>query len=334
MDLRRLTYFLAVVDHGGFTAAADEVDVSQPALSLAVKELERELGVALFDRVGRRVRLTAAGEALVGPARQALRDVETGRAAVAAVAGVRSGSLALASLPTLVADPLAELVGRFRRRYPGVVVDLAAPEDTSDLVAMVRDGRCEAGITEIPEIPGDLVSRVIGSQALLLILPPGLGGWGNPIGEGGVGVPEIEGPRTQDAVLPDLSLADLVRTPFVATPVGTSTRRLLDEGFAGAGAEPRVAVVTAQRDAILPLVLAGAGAALVPEPIAAVARALGATVARPSPAVERTLALVHRTGTLAPAAARFVELATDKPDQRGYGEEVGALARPDQGGPL
>ena len=113
MDLRRLTYFLAVVDHGGFTAGADEVDVSQPALSLAVKELERELEVALFDRVGRRVHLTAAGQALVGPARQALRDVETGRAAVAAVAGVRAGTLALASLPTLAADPLAELVGRF-----------------------------------------------------------------------------------------------------------------------------------------------------------------------------------------------------------------------------
>ncbi len=62
---------------------------------------------------------------------------------------------------------------------------------------------------------------------------------------------------------------------------GTSTRRLLDEGFAAAGAVPQVAVVTAQRDAILPLVLAGAGAALVPEPIAVVARALGATVARP-----------------------------------------------------
>jgi DNA-binding transcriptional LysR family regulator len=310
MDLRRLTYFLAVVDHDGFTAAADEVDVSQPALSLAVKELERELGVGLFDRVGRRVHLTAAGEALVGPARQALRDVETGRAAVAAVAGVRSGTLALASLPTLAADPLAELVGRFRRRYPGVDVDLAAPEDTSDLVAMVRDGRCEAGITETTQVSADLTSRDIGRQALLLILPPGLGGWGNPIGEPACGGPGAGPADTPGAALPELALSDLVDTPFVAAPVGTSTRRLLDEGFAGAGAVPRVAVVTAQRDAILPLVLAGAGAALVPEPIAAVAGALGATVARPSPSVERSIALVHRTGTLAPAADRFVELAT------------------------
>ncbi len=316
MDIRRLTHFLAVVDHGGFTAAADEVDVSQPALSLAVKELERELGVGLFDRVGRRVQLTAAGQALVGPARQALRDVETGRAAVAAVAGVRSGTLVLASLPTLAADPLAELVGRFRRKYPGVEVDLTAPEDTSDLVAMVRDGRCEAGITEAAdgtEVPADLTSRAIGNQALLLILPPGVGGWGNPIGEPASGAPGAG--RTDvrtgpDVRMPELALADLVDTPFVAAPVGTSTRRLLDQGFAGAGAVPRVAVVTAQRDAILPLVLAGAGAALVPEPLAAVAGALGATVARPSPSVERRIALIHRNGTLAPAAARFVELAS------------------------
>ncbi len=344
MDLRRLTYFLAVVDHGGFTAAAVEVDVSQPALSLAVKELEREVGVRLFDRVGRRVLLTAAGRALVEPARQALRDVETGRAAVAAVAGVRAGTLALASLPTLAADPLAELVGRYRRRYPGVMVDLAAPEDSSDLVAMVRDGRCEVGITETTEVPSDLTSRAIGGQALLLILPPGVGGWGNPIGES-------EEPKEPERNDPDgsnertagarassgagggpatLPLSDLVGVPFVAAPPGTSTRRLLDEGFAAANAVPQVAVVTAQRDAILPLVLAGAGAALVPEPIAVVARALGATVARPFPSVERSIALIHRTGPLAPAAARFVDLATDRP---GYGAVVGSAGdRPDPRG--
>ena len=145
---------------------------------------------------------------------------------------------------------------------------------------------------------------------------------GNPVGEsaggvrgggahGGRGPGAGAGAGNSDSDrIPELALADLVLTPFVAAPLGTSTRRLLDEGFAGAGAVPRVAVVTAQRDAILPLVLAGAGAALVPEPIAAVAGALGATVARPLPLVERSIALVHRHGMLAPAAARFVELAT------------------------
>jgi LysR family carnitine catabolism transcriptional activator len=300
MDIRHLERFLAVIDQGGFTAAADEMEVSQPALSQAIKELESELGIALFERLGRKVQVTSAGRALIEPARQALRDVETARAAVGAVAGLGAGTLSLGSLPTLAADPLAGLVGRFRSLHPGVAVDLAAPEDSSDLAAMIRDGRCEAGLTESLGVPEDLTSHEIGTQALLLILPPGLGGWGTPLGD------EAVSPGAPVTVF----LADLVEVPFVAAPVGTSTRRLLVEGFATAGAVPRIAVVTAQRDAILPLVLAGAGAALVPEPIATVARALGAAVARPVPVVERSIALIHRTTALAPAAARFVELAT------------------------
>jgi LysR family transcriptional regulator, carnitine catabolism transcriptional activator len=296
VDLRRLEHFLSVVDHGGFTAASAEVGVSQPGLSFAVKELERELGVQLFERVGRRVQLSAAGLALVEPARQALRDVETGRAAVAAVAGVTAGTLALASLPTLVADPLANLVGRYRQLHPGVVVDLSAPEDTNDLLSMVREGRSEAGLTEAANLPADLVSRDIGTQELLLVLPP------DPVVE-----PDLVPATALDA--PTVALADMVEVPFVAAPTGTSTRRLLDEGFAGAGAEPLVAVVTAQRDAILPLVVAGAGAALVPEPIASLAATLGARVRRPLPSVTRGISLVHRPGPLSPAAARFVALA-------------------------
>ncbi len=299
MELRRLEHFLAVADHGGFTAAADAADVTQPAISSAVRELERELGVALFERLGRRIRLTAAGAALVGPARQAVRDVEIGRAAVASVAGVRAGTLAVASLPTLAAEPLAGIVGRFRRAHPGVVLDLAAPEDGEGVAAMVRDGRCEAGLTEAAGLPEDLVARPIGEQALLLVLPPVLAEGTAAVRSGSI------------------ALTGLVDVPFVAAPTGTSTRRLLDEGFASAGATPTVAVVTAQRDAILPLVLAGAGAALVPEAVAATAGALGAVVARPRPRVRRALAVVHRQGPLSPAAGRFVELAAASVGGRG-----------------
>ncbi|MGO9029785.1 MAG: LysR family transcriptional regulator [Acidimicrobiales bacterium] len=290
MDLRRLEHFLAVADHQGFTAAARVVGVSQPALSLSVKELEAEVDTALFHRLGRRVVLTPAGDALVGPARQALRDVATGRSAVAAVAGLKGGSLAIASLPTLAADPVAPLVGRFRREHPAVAVDLAAPEDSADLAAMVRDGRRELGITEDDGSALDLVVHGIGLQQLWLIappgtVPPGSGRWSGALGD----------------------LADL---PFVAAPAGTSSRRLLEAGFP-TGSGPNVAVVSAQRDALVPLVLSGAGAALVPEGTAKVARGQGALVVRPDPPVTRSIVLVHPRGTLAPAAARFVGLARD-----------------------
>src|SRR5256885_10335977 len=110
MDLRRLRLFLAVVDHGGMTRAAEAEFVAQPSVSQAVRELEAELRTPLFHRVGRGVVLTSAGEALVGPARQALRDVDTGRAAVEAVARVDAGRPGPGALPTPGIDPPAPLV--------------------------------------------------------------------------------------------------------------------------------------------------------------------------------------------------------------------------------
>jgi LysR family carnitine catabolism transcriptional activator len=288
MESGRLRHFLAVAEHGGFTAAAQAVYVSQPALSLAVRELESELGAALFTRRGRTVRLTAAGEALVGPARQVLRDLETGQAAVAAVVGLSAGNLTLASLPTLVADPLAPLVGTFRSHFGGIRIDLAAPEDANELIEMVISGSSELGVTEDQAIPAALVSHGLGQQKLVLILPPG-----SPHADGDpVGLPE---------------LGDI---PFVVAPPGTSTSRLLMEALAALDRSPEVAVVTAQRDAIVPLVVAGAGAALVPESLALSAGASGAVLARPEPPIVRSLTLVHRQGSLSPAADRFVAMAT------------------------
>jgi LysR family carnitine catabolism transcriptional activator len=283
MDTRRLQHFVAVVDHGGFTAAAKATFVSQPALSLAVKELESDLGTPLFDRIGRKVQLTSAGNALLGPARQVLRDLETGRAAVTAVSGLASGVLSLACLPTLAADPTAALIGRFRSQFPGVRVDLAAPEDTRELFQLVETGRSELALTDALGVPATLQSTKLGTQVLVFILPPGA--------------------TTSGALI------DFEDTLFVASPEGTSTRRLLDERLGSVGLNPKLAVISAQRDAILPLVLAGAGAALVPESMAIAAEQLGAVIARPDPPAVRELALVHRPGALSPAAARLSELA-------------------------
>src|SRR5690348_10161914 len=100
MDSRQLEYFLAVVDHGGMSAAAAALHLSQPSLSQAIRGLERDLGVPLFHRVGRRVVPSAAGEALVPPARQVLRDLRTARASVDAVRGLDGGRLDIATLST------------------------------------------------------------------------------------------------------------------------------------------------------------------------------------------------------------------------------------------
>jgi LysR family carnitine catabolism transcriptional activator len=211
MDSNRLRHFVAVVDHGGFTAAAHAVYVSQPALSLAVKELEAELGVALFTRTGRTVQLTPAGTALLEPARQVLRDLETGQAAVEAVAGLQAGNMTLASLPTLAADPVAPLVGAFRRRYPGVRIDLAAPEGTSELFDLVVSGTCELGVTDAHDIPDALESHSARSTVA------------RPDPAAGVR------PRRRSRDRSVVPRRDAVRG---GAPRGTSTFRLLEEGFA------------------------------------------------------------------------------------------------------
>lgn len=280
MDIRKLSLFLAVVDHGSFTKAAAANYLSQPGLSKAVAELEREVGAQLFDRVGRRLRLTAAGQALVAPARQVLRDVATAETAVAAVNHLETGSVVVGCLPTLTTDPLAVVIGAFRRAHPGVQVYLAAPEDPADLLSMIRTGTVELAFTEAP-VPAGLVGHPLGSQELVAILPPG-------------GAP----PRAP------LTLRQLAAHPLVVTPPGTSSRRVLDEALASAGIGLTIAVETAQREAVLPLVVAGAGAALVPAPVAeAAAHQVVAAPLRPP--LTRSIALALRDAPLSPAATEF-----------------------------
>lgn len=283
MDLRRLRLFLAVVDEGGFTAAARAVHVAQPAVSLAVRELEEELGAPLLVRSRHGVTLTAAGEALVPPARLALRDVETAAAAVAAVTGLVTGRLDVASLPTLAADPLPELVGAFHRAHPGVQVRLAAPNDSEDLATAVRSGEVEVGITEAGPANDGLCEHPFVVQDLLAVLPPG-----SPSGDR------------------PLRLRSLAGRPLVLSQPGASLRAVVDAAAAAEGFEPNVAVEASQRDALVPLVLAGAGTTFLPPALARSAAALGAVVRRTQPALRRTVALVHRPGPLAPATRAFL----------------------------
>ncbi len=274
MDLRRLQLFLAVVDEGGFTAAAKAVSVAQPSISLAVRELERELGAELLVRSRRGVALTTAGEALVGPARQAVRDVATATAAVSAVTGLMAGRLDVASLPTLAADPLAAMVGRFRQAHPAVTV--------RDLADAVRSGRAEVGITETGVANQGLEELAVTEQELVAVSPPRTTGTGRP-----------------------LPLRELRGVPLVLTLPGTSVRNLVEAGLAEAGVVPEIVVETAQRDALVPLVLAGAGTTLVPVSIATAAAALGAVIRSTRPVLRRRVVLVHRPGPMSPAAQRF-----------------------------
>jgi LysR family transcriptional regulator, carnitine catabolism transcriptional activator len=288
MDQRRLEYFLAVVEEGGVTRAAGRLHVAQPSLSQALKTLEAELGLELFHRVGRGLRLSAAGEAFVGPARQILRAMAEGREAIAGVRDLETGTLEIAALATLAVDPMAELVGRFRAQHPGIRVRMLEPESAEGVSSLVHDGTCELGAAHLSLPRDELQALPLGDQELLFAMPPG--------GEGDVSRP--------------LRPRELARTSLVLSPPGTSTRILLEEALAAVGVTPQIAVETAAREAIIPLVLAGAGAALLPAPLAREAHRRGAVVRTANPKIVRPIGLVYRDGTLSPAARAFLELAS------------------------
>lgn len=288
MDLRQLEYVVAVVDHGTFTRAADAAHVTQPSLSQGIRSLEAELGVDLFHRVGRRAVLSAAGQAFVGPARQALRDTRTAREAALAVRGLTAGRLEIATLPTLAVDPLAAWVGAFRVAYPGVDVAVSEPEDAASVHRLVGDGRCEIGLAELPA-PPELEVVPLGSQRIVAIAPASAG---------------VAGAKRA-------SMAALAALPVVSTPPGTSTRNVVDAAFARAGVTPRVAVETTSREALVPLVVAGAGIAFLPFPVARAASG-PVRLVEPDPPIHRSIGLVYRRGAASPAQSAFLALAVPR----------------------
>ncbi|HEV3328118.1 MAG TPA: LysR family transcriptional regulator substrate-binding protein, partial [Acidimicrobiales bacterium] len=185
----------------------------------------------------------------------------------------------------LAVDPMAPLLGAFRSCYPAVSITLLDPEDTADVVDLVRTGRCELGLVGEARSTAGLLATPLGAQAFLAVLPPG--------------TPHLEG----------LGVDDLAAMPLVAPPKGSSSRDLLDSVLAARGHRATVVVESAQREALLPLVLAGAGAALVPTALAEFGRRLGCEVVPLEPPVGRPVTVVRREADLTPAAAAFLGLA-------------------------
>ena len=288
MDLRQFEYIVAVADHGTFTKAAVAAHVSQPSLSNGVRNLESELGVELFARLGRTVRLTSAGEQVVQAARRVIRDIADLTTVSRSVADIRTGQLDLVALPTLAVDPLAQLVGKFRTQFPGIIIRVGEPEDASSVEREVSSGNAELGFTDITTGGTGLVRVELFRQEVFAVCPPT------------TTLPE--GPITPER---------LAALPLIATPPGTSTRRLLDRVISRSQIDPHIAVQIHHREAILPLVLAGAGVALLPAPMAHDAKTRGAVVRPLRPAISRRIGVVHRPGLLSPAAKVMLKFAKE-----------------------
>jgi DNA-binding transcriptional LysR family regulator len=286
MDARQLKYFLAVHEHGGVMRAAEALFIAQPSISQAIRSLESELGVALFNRVGRGLKISPAGEALIGPARQVQRGLVMAREAVDRISSVQSGHLDVAVTSDLAVDPLADFVAAFRSAYAGVSVHVFDAQAGGAAADMVREGMCELALCAVPTNAKNLKTLRLGRRELLYCTPPGHG----------AGAQEIR-------------LRDLGRAPLIAGPRDDVIRDLIDATFASIEAEPAVRVETSVASAIPDMVLAGVGSAFLPPGIAAGAAARGAELHRTDPPLRQDFGFLYRGDDTIEASRRFMSVA-------------------------
>ncbi|MCX3062835.1 LysR family transcriptional regulator [Streptomyces beihaiensis] len=295
MELQQLRYVVAVAETGGFTRAAERCLVVQSALSHQVAKLEKELGARLFERTSRRVRLTAAGEAFLPAARQALDAAERARAEVAAATGEIRGRLTIGAIATVTAVDVPRLMSGYYAAYPRVTMRLLDGASET-LAASVREGTVDLAFLGVPpSFPTHepaLGSRTLVVDRHVAVVPPG-----HPLALRARGTP--------------IPLSRLVDEAFVDFPAGLAARAQTDEAFAAAGLRREVPFEAKGLDVIAELVRCGLGVALLPSRLVPRLPGLAVVALRGGPVREERL--VWSRERHSPAAAAFLETVARDP---------------------
>ncbi|WP_030882338.1 LysR family transcriptional regulator [Streptomyces sp. NRRL S-1868] len=286
MDLLSLRYFLAVARHQHISRAAEELRVAQPSVSRTVIRLEAELGVPLFDRRGRSVRLNAHGAALLRRVDRALAELDDARREMTDAAGGAPGRVAVAAETLL---QLAGVLSAFRARRPGATVRLfQAPVDS--MRQHLRTAEVDFALASQPLAGPELCTSRLAREEVLLAVP-----WTHPLA-----------PRDR------VTVAELAGEGFVSTRPGHWQRVLLERLFAREGLAPQVVCEGDEAAATPELIGAGVGIGLMP---AVARRSLGehgpvSWLRLDAADCHRTLTLVwRRDAYLSPAAREFRRLA-------------------------
>ncbi len=237
MELRLLRYFLAVVDDGSVSRAAATVSIAQPSLSRQLRGLEAELGVTLFDRSQRSLRLAPAGEAFLPMARDLVTRADRAIATMAMLGEARTLPLTLVAPETTVADVIAPFVAAHGSELPAINVREALPSAVFD---EVRVGSADVGVSS-GAIPAALVTRPVASFPIWAYVPEGH-------------------PWTRRE---RIRVSELVTEPLVVLGPSHGTRRLLDAAVASAGLHYVMAAETNVPQVAQALAAAGRGVAVV-----------------------------------------------------------------------
>jgi DNA-binding transcriptional LysR family regulator len=236
----QLSAVLAVAEEGSFVRAAERLMVSQPAVSLQVKELETALGLTLFDRLPRMTRPTEAGLLLADYSRR-IQGIRTDAAnAMAELNGLRRGRLAVGATLTIGAYLLPELLGRFRRAYPNIDLELAVA-NTEHIQQRLRDFTLDVGFTEGDPAGEGLQSTVFAEDELIAIVPPG------------------------HALLREkrVTAKMFCAYPLIARESGSGTRAVAERALASRGVTAKPALVLPQAEAMMRCVAEGLGVAII-----------------------------------------------------------------------
>jgi DNA-binding transcriptional LysR family regulator len=260
VTLQQLAYFVALADVRSFTGAADSLRVAQPTLSRQFKALEDELGAPLVQRTRGAVTLTSAGEAVLPLARRMLADMESVRVAVAELVGLQRGRVRVGATPSLCIGVLADVLRVFHERFPAIRLELA--ENEIDIAVLtVPAGGLDAGLELTPLL-----------RERLSVASPASG----------------KAPTSRGA----MTVKELARRPLVVPRRGYDLREVTLQAYADAGVTPRFAVEGGEMDAVLRLVEAGTGVAVVPDLVFAGRPRLRRTALNPP--LYRTVALARR----------------------------------------
>ena len=177
MELRHLRYFVAVAEEENVTRAAERLHVSQPPLSRQIRDLEEELGVTLFERTARTVRLTTAGKLFWEEAKAVLQRVEEAVRLVKASAGGIRGNLSIGFAPSLSVEVLPEALRLFQPAFPGVKVTLH-DMSSEEMLSGVEKGTLQLALMAMPDpkrlksLGGRLMSEKLRDYELSVALPP------------------------------------------------------------------------------------------------------------------------------------------------------------------
>lgn len=241
MEFRQLRYFLAVAAAQNFTHAAETVHVSQPSLSIQIAALEEELGTKLFDRLGRKVALTQAGELFREHAGRVLRELEQAVQVVQELQGAQRGRLVVGTVATVNSYLIPPLVSRFKQRFPGIHLQVHAQPST-EIVAGLLANRLDVGICLLPVTHDRLTVVPLFDERLILVVP-------------------ANAPLNKSR----LHMRDLAGLPLVLMPVDYCLRKMVEAECAKAHVQPQVVLEMTSPEGILQAVAGGAGATILPE---------------------------------------------------------------------